>query len=49
MESDAQYREFGTARKQTEEAIRQLNMPEVEYFLTHLAPSVEKTLDELSM
>jgi len=41
-------REFGTAKKQTEEALLKLGMPEVDYFLTNFAPSVEKTLDELS-
>jgi len=41
--------EFGTAKKQSEEALRKLHMPEVDYFLAHLAPSVEKTLDELSV
>lgn len=41
-------REFSVARKQIEKNIRQLNMPEVEYFLTHFAQSFEKTLDELS-
>lgn len=41
-------REFTDAKKQIEAAIQKLNMPEVDYFLTHLAPSFEKTLDELS-
>jgi 5'-deoxynucleotidase len=41
-------REFVVAKQQIEAALVALKMPEVEYFLTHLAPSVEKTLDELS-
>ncbi len=41
-------REFTDAKKQIEAAIQKLNMPEVDYFLTNLAPSFEKTLDELS-
>jgi 5'-deoxynucleotidase len=41
-------REFAVAKKQIEAALFALQMPEVEYFLTHLAPSVEKSLDELS-
>jgi 5'-deoxynucleotidase len=41
-------REFAVAKKQIEAALIALQMPEVEYFLTHLAPSVEKSLDELS-
>ncbi|MFD7522675.1 5'-deoxynucleotidase [Paenibacillus chitinolyticus] len=47
-ELSAGNREFGTAKKQIEQSITELNMPEVEYFLTRLAPSLEKTLDELS-
>jgi 5'-deoxynucleotidase len=41
-------REFIVAKTQIEEKIFELNMPEVEYFLTHFAPSFEKTLDEIS-
>ncbi|WP_152394638.1 5'-deoxynucleotidase [Paenibacillus guangzhouensis] len=41
-------REFAEAKRQTEEKLQQLSMPEVDYFLTYLAPSFEKTLDELS-
>lgn len=41
-------REFVVAKKQIEEKIKRLNMLEVEYFLTHFAPSFEKTLDEIS-
>ncbi|WP_135555257.1 5'-deoxynucleotidase [Paenibacillus cymbidii] len=41
-------REFAVAKKQLETKIAALALPEVDYFLEHLAPSVEKTLDELS-
>jgi 5'-deoxynucleotidase len=47
-ELSAGNREFGTAKKQIEHTIQEMAMPEVNYFLTHLAPSLEKTLDELS-
>ncbi|SEB88724.1 5'-deoxynucleotidase [Paenibacillus sp. GP183] len=47
-ELSAGNREFGTAKKQIEQTIQEMAMPEVNYFLTHLAPSLEKTLDELS-
>jgi 5'-deoxynucleotidase len=47
-ELSAGNREFGTAKKQIEHAIQGMDMPEVNYFLTHMAPSLEKTLDELS-
>jgi 5'-deoxynucleotidase len=47
-ELSAGNREFGTAKKQIEHTIQEMDMPEVNYFLTHLAPSLEKTLDELS-
>jgi len=47
-ELSAGNREFGVAKKQIEKSIQQLNMPEVEYFLQHMAPSLEKTLDELT-
>lgn len=47
-ELSAGNREFGTAKKQIEHTIQGMDMPEVKYFLTHLAPSLEKTLDELS-
>ncbi|UUZ93349.1 5'-deoxynucleotidase [Paenibacillus sp. P25] len=46
-ELSAGNREFATAKKQIEASIEELNMPEVTYFLQHLAPSLEKTLDEL--
>lgn len=47
-ELSAGNREFAVARQQIEAALNALRMPEVEYFLAHLAPSVYKTLDELS-
>jgi 5'-deoxynucleotidase len=40
--------EFTVAKKQIEQSIQQLGLPEVAYFLEHLAPSLEKTLDELT-
>ncbi|MFC5405440.1 5'-deoxynucleotidase [Cohnella soli] len=40
--------EFETARKQSAEKLNALGMPEVEWFLTNLAPAFEKTLDELT-
>ncbi|WP_028548078.1 5'-deoxynucleotidase [Paenibacillus sp. UNC451MF] len=47
-ELSAGNKEFGSAKKQIEHSIQELNMPEMEYFLKHMAPSLEKTLDELS-
>jgi len=47
-ELSAGNREFMVARGQTEQALAKLEMPEVEWFLTHMAPSFGKTLDELS-
>ncbi|GGN91983.1 5'-deoxynucleotidase [Saccharibacillus kuerlensis] len=41
-------REFAVAKLQTEEKLAESAMPEVEYFLKHLAPAFEMTLDELS-
>lgn len=46
-ELSAGNREFATARKQIEASIQELAMPELDYFLQHMAPSLEKTLDEL--
>ncbi len=40
--------EFSVAKKQIEQQMGKLNMPEVDYFLQHMAPSFNKTLDELS-
>lgn len=47
-EMSAGNREFATARRQMEERLRALDMPEVVWFLDKLAPSFEKTIDELS-
>jgi 5'-deoxynucleotidase len=41
-------REFAVAKRQLEDAVRNLHMPEVDYFLENLAPSFEQTLDEIS-
>ncbi|TVY07440.1 5'-deoxynucleotidase [Paenibacillus cremeus] len=46
-ELSAGNREFATAKKQIEESMEKLAMPELDYFLKHMAPSLEKTLDEL--
>jgi 5'-deoxynucleotidase len=40
--------EFSVAKKQILESLRKLEMPEVDYFLTHMAPAFEKTIDELT-
>ena len=40
-------REFTSAKQQIYESIRKMDMPELDYFITHLAPSFEKTVDEL--
>jgi 5'-deoxynucleotidase len=42
-------REFAVAKTQIEASLRNLKMPEVDYFLEHMAPSFEKTLDEIVM
>ncbi|MNO13508.1 5'-deoxynucleotidase YfbR [compost metagenome] len=41
-------REFAVAKNQLHDKLTKLNLPEVEYFLEHFAPSFEMTLDELS-
>ncbi|MHA6529606.1 5'-deoxynucleotidase [Paenibacillus sp. BAC0078] len=41
-------REFAAAKEQTAAKLRALAMPEMEYFLTHMAPGFEMSLDELS-
>ena len=41
-------REFAVAKVQTEQALANLAMPEVEWFLKNMAPSFDKSLDELS-
>jgi 5'-deoxynucleotidase len=40
--------EFSYAKKQILESLHKLAMPEVDYFLTHMAPAFEKTIDELT-
>lgn len=47
-ELSAGNREFTVAQSQIEKSLHQLNLPEVAYFLEHFAPSLEKTLDEIS-
>lgn len=47
-ETSAGNREFATARRQSEEQLRKLDLPEVEWFLMNLAPSFERTIDELT-
>lgn len=41
-------REFAVAKTQLLDKLNQINLREVAYFLEHLAPSFEMTLDELS-
>jgi 5'-deoxynucleotidase len=41
-------REFAAAKKQTHDKLHLLDMPEMQYFLQHIAPSFELSLDELS-
>lgn len=41
-------REFAVAKGQTEQKLASLHMQEVDWFLTHMADSFTKTLDELS-
>ncbi|MBW7474573.1 5'-deoxynucleotidase [Paenibacillus oenotherae] len=41
-------REFAVAKGQTENKLALLAMPEVDWFLSHMAPSFSMTLDELS-
>lgn len=48
MEVSAGNREFAYAKKQIEQTLEELDLPEVRYWLEVLAPSLEKTLDELS-
>ncbi|MEX2461958.1 MAG: 5'-deoxynucleotidase [Paenibacillaceae bacterium] len=40
--------EFTFAKKQILESLHKLEMPEVDYFLAHMAPGFEKTIDELT-
>ncbi|GAB7056863.1 MULTISPECIES: 5'-deoxynucleotidase [unclassified Paenibacillus] len=46
-ELSAGNREFATAKKQIKASMDAMNMQEIQYFLQHMAPSLEKTLDEL--
>ncbi|MEC0238791.1 5'-deoxynucleotidase [Paenibacillus dokdonensis] len=41
-------REFAVAKEQTLAKVKQMQLPEADYFLTHMAPSFEMSLDELS-
>lgn len=41
-------REFAVAKRQLEESVRRLEMPEIDYFLAQFAASFEQTLDEIS-
>lgn len=41
-------REFAAAKLQTAAKLRRLELPELEYFLEHMAPGFEMSLDELS-
>lgn len=47
-ELSAGNQEFATAKHQIKSQLDEWQLPEVNYFLTHLAPSFEKTLDEMS-
>ncbi len=48
MEAAVGNQEFVVAKRQLADALRELGMPEVDYSLEHLAPSFDKTLDELT-
>jgi 5'-deoxynucleotidase len=41
-------REFAVAKQQVRASLDKLDMPEIGYFLEHMGPSFEKTLDEMS-
>lgn len=41
-------REFTVARQQVRTSLDALQMPEIDYFLEHMGPSFEKTLDEMA-
>ncbi|MNE87325.1 5'-deoxynucleotidase YfbR [compost metagenome] len=47
-ETAAGNREFAAAKVQTLAKLTWLALPEMEYFLTHMAPGFEMSLDELS-
>jgi len=48
MELAVGNREFAVAERQLEAKARSMDMPEVDYFLEHFAPSFHKTLDEIT-
>ncbi|MNI95606.1 5'-deoxynucleotidase YfbR [compost metagenome] len=48
LETAAGNREFAAAKQQTLAKLQGLDMPELEYFLKHMAPGFELSLDELS-
>jgi 5'-deoxynucleotidase len=48
MELAVGNKEFAVAERQLEAKARAMNMPEVDYFLQHFAPSFHKTLDEIT-
>ncbi|MNP64618.1 5'-deoxynucleotidase YfbR [compost metagenome] len=48
LEVAAGNREFTVAKAQTYDNLLLLAMPEIDYFLQHMAPSFEMSLDELS-
>ena len=47
-EQKAGNQEFDAAARQTEQALRELQLPCLDYFLVHCLPSFQKNLDELS-
>lgn len=47
-ELSAGNQEFATAKRQIEASIKKLEMEETEYFLSHMTPSFNKSLDEMS-
>ncbi|UJF34742.1 5'-deoxynucleotidase [Paenibacillus hexagrammi] len=48
-ELSAGNREFIVAKQQILESLKKMDMPEVDYFLTHMSSSFEKTLDEITL
>jgi 5'-deoxynucleotidase len=48
MELAVGNKEFAVAERQLEAKARAMQMPEVDYFLEHFAPSFHKTLDEIT-
>lgn len=47
-ELSAGNQEFTVAKRQIEQTLKKLEMEEVDYFLSHMSPSFNKTLDEMS-